>query len=210
VLRFTRQMYSVQCAETCEDVYVYMHSNKLVVIGITDAHPAAQSDKRHVTKVDFDTGKKLSNSQVSGKKKKGAEALQAQDILCELEVGRLVVFAFWYFVLFHASSESVENKESSGARISSFESRIAYFSNFKIWRFTSQYSINATILHEVAMSIDQLVKNTGKSLRLLPAIVLSDMKKPNTAMYDNAQHVHSVLMARSTLFVLLFRVNLLN
>jgi len=72
-----------------------VHSNGLVVVGVTSFHPLLAA-KSPVVKVSFTTGKNkrdLADLKPKGKKKKGALFTQAETVICEVTVASGKVYS---------------------------------------------------------------------------------------------------------------------
>ncbi|TDH65318.1 hypothetical protein CCR75_006545 [Bremia lactucae] len=77
---YTEMFSSDTMGKLMEDQYVHMHSNRLCVVGLAEAHPALQEE---LVSVEF--AKNVLKSRVTGKKKKGGQFMQPNTVLCTLK-----------------------------------------------------------------------------------------------------------------------------
>merc|ERR1711865_925221 len=63
--------------------YVWQHPNGLCIIGLTPSHPALKAES--ISSITYEQG--CLNNQVSGKRKRGALSLRADDRLCVVTAG---------------------------------------------------------------------------------------------------------------------------
>eukprot|EP00347_Sterkiella_histriomuscorum_P018799 403344131 len=75
-------------SEKCLDQFYFMHSNQLVLFGISNRHEAIKNnDTNPIVSVNFDCDRKQKrgDSQVKGKSKSGAIKLDPRTMLCEIK-----------------------------------------------------------------------------------------------------------------------------
>ena len=81
------ERYFSKYKDDSDTVCVFLHSNRICLVGLSLEHPAVKSPSK-VTKIDFQATKKTNRLENStrGKSKKGGQTIEPESILCHVHL----------------------------------------------------------------------------------------------------------------------------